>query len=717
MNHPSIMNASIRPIADRIPSLREKCRHRKDAILPWDGDPRLIAAGLRETENVSSWTRRRGLLTRFLLENLPLAVDEEEILVGRFAPDRDAWRTEREQAQEYLRAEAPHIFTPGQSGHCQLEWSQLFHLGIDGLAADISSRLEDAEIPAQDVYQSFLDALAGLSRLCENMADVAQNAMLDSGMERATELAEITSICRKIAHQPPHTFREALQLVWLTILGCQFSDRAWLVSPGRLDRLLWPFYQQDLTTGRIDETFALLLLECLYTQLNDNIPDGLAVAVMIGGRDSAGQDTTNPLSYLCLEAVRRTRMIYPTVGICWHPGTPQDLIDLAVDLVTHGYGNPAFFNDVTIQRGLRALGLPADEACQYINSTCVEITPCGSSNVWVASPYFSLCQILLDEINAQAHSPQGAQTYADFVQAYKERLSSAIVLAVEKQNENRRQRALFGGKPLQSVFTNDCLVRGLDIDRGGARYNWVECSFVGLANLADSLFVIQNEVFHQNNLTLTRFADMLAIDFAGWERERQKFLKHYPKYGNNQTDVDLIAAEMVEFIQSECKRHSMEPDGSPYVPGMFCWVMHERLGRACGATPDGRKAGFPFADGCGGAQGRELTGPTAAALSVTSWDSSAWIGGTAFNMKFPASLFTSPEATIGLRELIQTFLQRGGFETQINVVDSAVLKAAQQNPDRYRDLIVRIGGYSDYFTRLSPEMQAEIILRSEHNRL
>jgi formate C-acetyltransferase len=174
---------------------------------------------------------------------------------------------------------------------------------------------------------------------------------------------------------------------------------------------------------------------------------------------------------------------------------------------------------------------------------------------------------------------------------------------------------------------------------------------------------------------------------------------------------------MVEFVRQECSKYRMFPDESFYVPGAFCWIMHEVLGRACGATPDGRRAGFPFADGCGPAQGRELHGPTAAILSTTAWDASPLIGGAAFNMKFARSLFSTPTAVHRLQDLIVTFLQRGGFETQVNVVDAGVLHEAQAHPEQYRDLVVRIGGYTDYFTRLTPEMQAEVILRTEYQVL
>ena len=527
----------------------------------------------------------------------------------------------------------------------------------------------------------------------------------------------MAEICQRIAHQPPQTFREALQLLWLAVQGSQWGDRIGLVNPGRLDRILWPYYQADLAAGRLTREMALELIECLYLLLNEFIPDGLAISVMVGGREAAGQDVTNDLSYLCLEAVCRTNLIYPTVGICWHAGTPEALIDLGTELIVAGHKQPAFFNDEAIQRGLRLYGVPAEEACDYINSTCVEITPCGSSNVWVASPYFSTCKILLDEIESQAASVEPAASFDVFLAAYRQRLARHIDEAVQVNNADRLVRQKVGGKPLQSLFTRDCLDRGRDIDDGGARYNWVECSFVGLANLVDSLHVIREEVYAARRMDLAALSAVLKSNFEGHEKERQRWLRGHPKYGNDCTMVDSLMQTIMDFIAEECARQRIEPDGSPFVPGAFCWIMHEQLGRECGATSDGRVAGFPFADGCGAAQGRELHGPTAAVLSVTSWNPDALIGGAAFNMRFNKNLFNTPDTLPKLKYLVLTFLRRGGFETQINVLDHNILKEAQKNPENYRDLIVRIGGYSDYFTRLSPQMQAEVILRTEYDQV
>jgi trans-4-hydroxy-L-proline dehydratase len=698
--------------ADRINLLRSRCLDRKRSTIPWDGDARLIARSLQASQGEPSWTIRRGWLTRDLLAWVPLEMDGEELLAGRLAQDTQDWAYERQEARVYLQHNTPWVVTPGQSGHCQLDFSRLFEVGIDGLRAELQRLEQAASGHKADVYHSFADALLGLSQLVENAAHTAGRAACES-----TDAEAAAAACRRVAHLPPATFFEALQLSWLAILGCQLADHAFLINPGHLDRILAPYYQADVEAGRLTPTRALALIESLYLLLNENIPDGLAIAIMVGGRDANGKDLTNPLSYLCLEALRRTRLVYPTVGVCWHAGTPEDLTSLAVNLITQGLPNPAFFGDETIQRGLQMYGVPADESWDYINSTCVEITPVGASNVWVASPYFSTCQILLDEIDAQVESGSPADTFEAFLAGYRARLSKEIGLAVETENNHRRIRQQFGGKPLQSVFTRDCIARGQDIDDGGARYNWVECSFVGLANLADSLHVIREELYGRKRMALADLHHLLKTNFEGHEAERLRFLNTYPKYGNDCALVDELVSEIVAFVREECARYGMHPDGSPFVPGAFCWVMHERLGSACGATPDGRRAGFPFADGCGAAQGREKAGPTAAVLSVTSWDAAPLIGGAAFNMKFPASLFKTPATARRLQDLVVTFLERGGFETQVNVVDASILRAAQQNPEFYRDLVVRIGGYTDYFTRLAPEMQAEVIMRTEYGNI
>jgi formate C-acetyltransferase len=215
-------------------------------------------------------------------------------------------------------------------------------------------------------------------------------------------------------------------------------------------------------------------------------------------------------------------------------------------------------------------------------------------------------------------------------------------------------------------------------------------------------------------MALADLKDLLDANFGGQEVIRQRLLNGHPKYGQGDAAVDTLLGDTVRFVTDTCAQFTVAPDDSPYVPGAFAWVMHERLGRETGATPDGRLAGVPFADGCGPAQGRERKGPTAATMSVTSWDHRPMIGGLAYNLKFNSSLFRAQEGIAGLEALLLTFLRQGGFEAQVNVVDNETLIDAKAHPEVYRDLVVRIGGYCDYFVLLSPEMQDELIQRTAY---
>lgn len=712
------MNTTVKTIPSRAELLRERCLERKRTLVPrctMLARARSLAATHGQAWLGERWAQK----TKAVLESLTFMVDDGELLAGHIQPVTHAtWKQQADAAAPLLAAFPPAY---GQTGHTAVDYEKLLRVGIAGLRAECAQRaaaLDEADPEQQQArhfYASVDVALSGLSTMIQNAgAAVAATRALTADPVRGAELDAMVAGCRRVATEPAQTFQEAIQLLWFAEMAVEVGDEAGLVVPGHLDRTLWPYYQADLAAGRITPERALEFIEALYLLINETIPDGLAVAVMVGGRDAQGNDITNALSYLCLEALRRTKLVYPTVGVCWHAGTPETLMALATELIAKGYSTPAVFGDEVIQRGLRALGTPAEDACNYINSTCVEITPVGASNVWVASPYFNVCGLLLETLATQAALPVPEQTadFAAFQQAYFKHLGSKIRDAVIDQNRCRETRVRFMARPLQSALTRDCLARGLDIEQGGAVYNWVECSFVGLANLADSLAVIREEVFGETpKLTLTQLRTVLESNFAGHEDVRQRFLNKYPKYGNADPRVDGFVEQAMVFVRDECAKYRMRLN-APFVPGAFCWIMHERLGTQTGATPDGRCCGFAFADGSGPAQGREKGGPTAAILSVTSWDAAPLIGGSAFNMKFPKSIFTGPESVAKLQELILTFMRRGGFETQINVVDQATLLEARQQPEKYADLVVRIGGYTDYFVRLSPEMQTEVIART-----
>ena len=438
-----------------------------------------------------------------------------------------------------------------------------------------------------------------------------------------------------------------------------------------------------------------------------------------------GEDVTNAVSVMCLRALEEVRLVYPTVGICWHEGTPEELMRLGCRIIAQGLGSPAVFNDEVIARGLRAYGVSEEDATSYINSTCVEITPIANSNVWVASPYYNCPGALLGVLEDVASGDGAApKSFEALVEAFKAKLSGHVREAVRGIDRAWKGRERQGGMPLQSCLTDDCLARGKDIDSGGARYNWVECSFVGLANLVDSLVVLKELVFEEKRFTLPEFYRILQDNFEGQEPLRQEILNRMPKYGNDDDRADELAVEMTNAFAEICASHRIGPawrsdrsEGHRYAPGLFCWVMHERLGSETGATPDGRLAGFPLADGAGPAQGRERFGPTGAIKSTTKWRHEPMLGGLVLNLKFSRSALDGDEALENLRHLIESYMRLGGFEVQVNVVDRETLLDAQQHPEAHQDLLVRVAGYSDYFVHLNPNMQAEVIARTEYEEV
>jgi len=318
-----------------------------------------------------------------------------------------------------------------------------------------------------------------------------------------------------------------------------------------------------------------------------------------------------------------------------------------------------------------------------------------------------MVQLLLDLIDREYVG------FEELMSALFERLDRSIRANFERENDIRLRRRDKTMYPLLSCFVNDCIERGTDIEQGGARYNWIMPSFVGMANLTDSLHVIRKLIFEKKEMTFKQLKELIDSNFEGNERLRMKLLNGVDKYGNDVDEVDELFNRIVAHIVEECRKHHPVFSEGRLIPSVFCWVMHERFGRETGASPDGRKAGFPLGDGSGPCQGREKMGPTASILSSTKWSHKELIGGVAVNMKFTKKTFTQDSA-VKVRSLIRAYMERGGFEIQINVVDYDTLVKAQEKPEEYRDLVVRIGGYSDYFVKLSVQMQAEVLLRTSH---
>jgi len=664
-----------------------------------------------EEEDWMIWRARRCAER---LKKMPLDLEPGERIVGKplLRHPTPAEQAMQQQAQEAL-ATMPQ-FPGGDTGHFHPDYEKLFRVGLGGILEEIASR---SQLPGlteeqRNFYAACRLALEGFSTFINRVA-ASSEEMAKVEPSEARRWTELADMCRRLACHPPATFHEALQLMFMTEIALWFGEDHYLASPGRMDQTLWRFYAADRDAGRITPREAFELICCLYIQMNRILWPGSAVAVMVGGRDKRGENVTNDLTYLCLAAREATRLVYPSVGLAWHEGTPGELTDFAVRMLATGIADPAFFNDELISQGLRDHGVTWEDSFNYMNSTCVEIKVCGASNIWVTAPYFNLAQGLLEVLQQIANNelPE-PPSFAALQEQVRAHLRKTIADAARHLDQVWKDRQTRGCFPLASCVIADCLERGADFDRGGARYNWVENSFVGLANLVDSLIVIKHLVYETREMTLAELHSILQSNFQGKEELRQRILHSLPKYGNDEDEPDELAKTWAEFLIAATEAHTVGLHR--YVPGFFCWVMHERMGSVTGATPDGRLAGLPLADGAGAAQGRERNGPTASILSTTKWSHRKVLGGLVHNAKFTKSLLKSDKARRSLRNLIETYMRRGGFEIQVNVVGKDVLLDAQLHPDQYPDLLVRVAGYSDYFVHLNKNMQDEIIARTEH---
>ncbi|MHB9132139.1 MAG: pyruvate formate lyase family protein [Armatimonadota bacterium] len=706
---------------ERISLLRERALAMQHSLSPFTHEVErqvLLAEGLQATEGES---RLLGFAERIyhILDGMTPVIGEGELIVGLplFTDGSEEDRLAMATAQETIARLHPKA--GGMTGHMTIDEESLLRLGVRG----ILQRIDELDAAHHEFYAACRRALGGILTAAEHYRTHA--LCLAEASADPVVAGEYRAGAETLAQVPVHparTFREALQSHYFVLYCLHMESFGQLY--GRVDRWAYPYYLADITAGRLTDEEALELLSAYYSKINE-LHGTWPTAVLVGGQDTDGNDVTNALSYLCLDALDATCLVNPSLAISCHPGTPDALLRRGCELLLKGHARPAFFNDTVIVPGMEAAGCTRAEAVNYVHSSCVEITPGGCSNVWVASPYLDLL-LPLEWIFNEGRSflPTNPETgldlgplerYASFdslLAAYQRQLAAYINKEANGQVSVRRERWENNAYPLLSCFVRDCLERGMDIDRGGARHNWVMPSHVGLANTIDSLAIIRELVYTRRSHMLAELRDLLL--HPDRQEERRQIARSIIPYGNDCAQTDELAKALTDFIADTYTQVKEPVLDSSFHPGYFCWVMHEHWGRQTGASLDGREAGEVLADGSGAAQGRDRRGPTTAINSVTGWNHTPCLGGIAMNLKFTAHSLRGPEGAEALLALVKSYLAQGGFEIQINVVSAETLRDAQTNPTHHRDLVVRVAGFSEYFVLLSPAMQNEVIARTAH---
>ncbi|EJZ0949259.1 formate C-acetyltransferase [Escherichia albertii] len=559
----------------------------------------------------------------------------------------------------------------------------------------------------------------GLGELAETMAANCPDA------QRREELQTIAEISRHNAQHKPQTFWQACQLFWYMNIILQYESNASSLSLGRFDQYMLPFYQASLTQGE-DPAFLKELLESLWVKCNDIVllrstssaryfagfPTGYTA--LLGGLTENGRSAVNVLSFLCLDAYQSVQLPQPNLGVRTNALIDTPFLMKTAETIRLGTGIPQIFNDEVVVPAFLNRGVSLEDARDYSVVGCVELSIPGRTYGLHDIAMFNLLKVM--EICLHENEGNAVLTYEDLLEQIRTKISHYITLMVEGSNICDIGHRDWAPVPLLSSFISDCLEKGRDITDGGARYNFSGVQGIGIANLSDSLHALKGMVFEQQRLSFDELLSILKANFATPEGEkiRARLINRFEKYGNDIDEVDNISAELLRHYCKEVEKYQ-NPRGGYFTPGSYTVSAHVPLGAVVGATPDGRFAGEQLADGgLSPMLGQDAQGPTAVLKSVSKLDNTLLSNGTLLNVKFtPATL----EGEAGLRKLadfLRAFTQLKLQHIQFNVVNADTLREAQQRPQDYAGLVVRVAGYSAFFVELSKEIQDDIIRRTAH---
>ncbi|UQZ91198.1 formate C-acetyltransferase/glycerol dehydratase family glycyl radical enzyme [Deltaproteobacteria bacterium Smac51] len=611
----------------------------------------------------------------------------------------------------------------------------IFQKGFGGLKKEAEEKLAAVspitpdDLSRMEFYQAEIIVCEGIISLAERYA------------ARAEELGmpETAAICRRAPANPPVTFREAIQTVWFTQMGSILSENSLALNIGRFDQYMNPYYQADLEAGRITPDEAQELIEALWIKLSEwvwvisaNTAKYFAgynafQNLTIGGRTRDGRDATNDLSYMCLKATSHVKTHQPGLSVRIHPDTPDSFMMAVCDLIAEGTGFPAVHNDRLGSEMLLAAGLPPEDARDWNNCGCV-VPHFRKIGEWTSAVSVNLAAALefaLNEGRSRLNPDLGGVTekpaadfksYDEVKEAFLKQLAYLIKHSVIGSLTAQRIHAEMVPRPYLSLLVDGCMEKGKDLSHGGAKYNLGPVlTGIGVADSANSLAVIKKLVFEDGKYTMEQICAALEKDWQGYEDMRAEALS-VPKYGNDYDYADRIAVEISDFYHRETVSYT-DLFGSKFNSAFMGISNYIPAGSIIGATPDGRRARTPLTEGISPHAGTDLTSPTAAMRSAAKINHDIHTGGTLMNVKLSPSLLKDEKNRRKLGSLIRAYFSLGAFHVQFNVISTETLRKAQEHPDDYRDLLVRVAGYSTQFVNLSREAQEAIIERTTYEGL
>ena len=697
-------------------------------------------------------------------------------------------------APEAIKAIEHNIFTPGNYfyngvGHVTVKYWEVLEIGFEGIMEKAQKELDGCSVGDGNYARKshFLEAVI-LS--CKAVIDYAgryaklaqEMAAQTSDPVRKQELFVIAENCSRVPAKGAQNFYEACQSFWFVQQLLQMESSGHSISPGRFDQYMYPYYKKDMEAGTITREFAQELMDCIWVKLNDlnkcrdaASAEGFAgyslfQNLIAGGQNKEGEDVTNDLSVMCIQASMHVHLPAPSLSVRVWNGSPHEFLIKAAELTRTGIVIPAYYNDEVIIPALQNRGLSLEDAREYNIIGCVEPQKAGKTEGWHDAAFFNMCRPLelvfsngMDK-GEMVGIPTGdvtqMKTFDEFFDAYKKQMEYCISLLVNADNAIDVAHAERCPLPFLSCMIDDCLKEGKSVQEGGAVYNFTGPQGFGIANMADGLFAIRKLVYEDKKVSMKELKEALAWNYdkgldaqsagdmtemimkamqkAGrnvdastaegllktfmgmkpGEQKTQRFkeihdmIDEVPKFGNDIPEVDYFAREVAYTYSKPLQKYN-NPRGGKFQAGLYPVSANVPLGGQTGATPDGRYAHTPVADGVSPSAGKDVKGPTAAATSVSRLDHFIVSNGTLFNQKFHPSALSGREGLEKFVALIRGYFDQKGMHMQFNVVDRQTLLDAQEHPEKYKHLVVRVAGYSALFTTLSRSLQDDIIRRTE----
>lgn len=697
-------------------------------------------------------------------------------------------------APEAIKAIEHNIFTPGNYfyngvGHVTVKYEEVLAIGYEGIMAKAQVELDRCQVGDGDYARRshFLNAVIlscqAVMEYAQRYAALAEKMAAEcSDPVRRNELEVIALNCSRVPAKGAGSFYEACQSFWFVQQLIQLESSGHSISPGRFDQYMYPYYKKDLENGNITREFAQELMDCIWVKLNDlnkcrdaASAEGFAgyslfQNLIAGGQNKDGEDVTNDLSIMCIQASMHVHLPQPSLSVRVWNGSPHEFLIKAAELTRTGIGLPAYYNDEVIIPALQNRGLSLEDAREYNIIGCVEPQKAGKTDGWHDAAFFNMCRPLElvfsngmdkgEQVGIATGDVTEMTTFEEFYDAYKKQMDYFISLLVNADNAIDVAHAERCPLPFLSCMVDDCIKRGISVQEGGAVYNFTGPQGFGIANMADSLYAVRQLVYRDKKVSMEEYkeallwnygkgidsetaADMTASILKEMERqgcaidesavksvletvmtmkpsEDQKarfeeihhMIDEVPKFGNDIPEVDYFARD-VAYTYTRPLQNYKNPRGGQFQAGLYPVSANVPLGGQTGATPDGRYAHTPVADGVSPSAGKDVNGPTAAANSVARLDHFIVSNGTLFNQKFHPSALAGREGLEKFTALIRSYFDQKGMHMQFNVVDRDTLLDAQKNPEKYKHLVVRVAGYSALFTTLSRSLQDDIIRRTE----